>query len=262
MKRLVLLFVCVLSFVFVFIGCTNNVSTPNNVIATISNDIQTYTIETDYCDLKYPVEWKEKVKTNIESKDNEYIVHFLSDDTDLFDLLFNCGSGDVLGTLLLDGENVVIRVSFAELNPKVPSYDDYVKMQAGVEVILSNLSSDYDFIAGEEYSYDKDSVYEIKTDVVSLYYPLQWKDIVTVKQSDDVVSFVCDDIKLFDIFFNEAVDGASLMGTYDGTDIFLLTYDIEQDQLSDYSYNSLCAMQESVDVILDNLNNDSKFVSA
>ena len=62
-------------------------------------------------------------------------------------------------------------------------------------------------------------------------YPLKWKDLVTVEVADDSVCFSYGDIKLFDLLFDS--DEGYLLGTYDGTQIKIISYDFDKDILSE-----------------------------
>lgn len=228
-----------------------------NVEATVDN-IETYEIKTKYGDLSFPKEWEEDVTVKIDDKDG-YTVGFYAGKTKLFDLQYNCGSGEVLGTLNNDGENVIVRVSYAELDKKSADYDKYADMQNSVDLITDRLEKNYDFAKGDEIYVSGDDVFEIKMEPTSLYYPSQWKDKVTVDVNDGKATFSSDKVKLFDIIFGEADDNAYLVGSYDGTDVYIVSYDIEQGKLSDNDFMNLRAMQESVDVIIDHLRQDEKF---
>lgn len=91
-------------------------------------------------------------------------------------------------------------------------------------------------------------------------YPLKWKDLVTVEVADDSVCFSYGDIKLFDLLFDS--DEGYLLGTYDGTQIKIISYDFDKDSLSEDEYFNCCAMQEDVNVILQYWLSDKNFVMA
>ena len=262
MKKALIIVLCLVLCLAAFAGCSGgkNTATPDVATpdSTISEDIATFTVETAYADLAYPKKWQNDVKVDIDDNDG-YIVSFSDGGVKLFDLQFDCGDGDVLGTLTRDGKNIILRVKFAALDKSDADYQKHVEMQNAVDVIISYLSKDYQFAEGEENYVNYDDVYEIKTGVVSLYYPKQWEDKVTADVKKDGVYFSCNGVKLFDILFGKA-DGAYLLGAYDGTDISILSYDLEQGKLSDAEYTALRAMQESVDVIISHLEKEELFV--
>ena len=103
-------------------------------------------------------------------------------------------------------------------------------------------------------------VFDIKTRVCVMKYPLKWKDLVTVEVADDSVCFSYGDIKLFDLLFDS--DEGYLLGTYDGTQIKLISYDFDKDSLSEDESFNCCAMQEDVNVILQYWLSDKNFVIA
>lgn len=128
---------------------------------------------------------------------------------------------------------------------------DLAEMQEDINVIFQHLVSDYDFEAGVALEKEDDSVFEIETSVTTLYYPTKWKDRVTVDVEDTKVSFSCDGTPLFDLVFTESDDGY-LLGTYSGTPINIVDYMVYDD--------TLAAMQEDVNVILQHLMEDENFV--
>ena len=103
-------------------------------------------------------------------------------------------------------------------------------------------------------------VFDIKTRVCVMKYPLKWKDLVTVEVADDSVCFSYGEIKLFDLLFDS--DEGYLLGTYDGTQIKIISYDFDKDSLSEDEYFNCCAMQEDVNVILQYWLSDKNFVIA
>lgn len=103
-------------------------------------------------------------------------------------------------------------------------------------------------------------VFDIETRVCVMKYPLKWKDLVTVEVADDSVCFSYGDIKLFDLLFDS--DEGYLLGTYDGTQIKIISYDFDKDSLSEDEYFNCCAMQEDVNVILQYWLSDKNFVIA
>ena len=199
-----------------------------------------FSIETPFAVLKYPAKWKNKAEISV--ADDK--VSFSANDTPLFDLLVNSDDGFVMGTLVGEEENVHINVLDYDVED-----DELVEMQEDVNVILQNLMEDYDFQPGVKAEREDNSTFDIETPVVTMKYPSKWHDRVTVDVRDGGVYFSCDGTQLFDLIFSEC-DGF-LLGTYNGTPIYVVDYDVEDDELAE--------MQEDVNVILQHLMEDNAF---
>lgn len=213
------------------------------------------TIETEYVDLRYPSKWEDKIKTDI--LDNSvYTVRFNSDGKNIFDITFNKGD-TMLGTLKTDDGDVSVYVRYYELDKNDKNYQDYAAMQDDVNIITENLAKDYDFSIGAPLLEDDGETFAIETKVATLYYPQRWKDTVTVETDDKGVAFSCDGTPLFTISFGS--DEGDLLGTYDGTELRLETFDFDKKKLSAKQISIYEAMQEDVNVILQNLYSDKKF---
>lgn len=211
----------------------------------------TYPLDLGFVKLRYPKENKDKVKIDGVKKHKStdaFTVSFTADKKQLFDLSFNKNEkkGDVLGTLVLDEGNVVVYIKTYALDPNDV---EHIALQESLNVIIEALISDYGFVTGEIVEQEDNSVFEIKTDLVTLYYPNKWKDKVTVKVDGKTVSFMADKRKIFDLCF-EKCDGY-LLGTYDGTPIYMVEYKAENDDE--------IAMQQDVNVIIEYLSKDEKF---
>ena len=204
----------------------------------------TYVIQAGGLNLKYPEKWKDKVEVTVTDES----ASFACGDVKLFELLFSAREGSyVLGTVIGE-KNVVISLVDYELNSDDP---ELLEMQMGVNVILQNLMKDYEFVADEAVDDNADATFDIETSVVTMKYPLRWKDRVTVDVTDEGVSFSDGDTALFDLVFSEGED-SFLLGTYNGTPISIVEYDIETDDQ--------IAMQADVNVILSYLMEDANFV--
>lgn len=91
---------------------------------------------------------------------------------------------------------------------------------------------------------------------LQLKYPEQWKDKVTVTVSDNKAAFACGDIALFDLLADS--DEGYVLGTVcedEYTVLSIVSYDIADTENTD-----VFAMQEDLNVILQNLMNDYEFV--
>ncbi len=218
---------------------------------------ETYSIETPYAILAYPVRWQDQVQTTVEGTD-VYCLKFTAGETPLFDLNFGGTEGALLGTLKIESGNVVLRVVSYDIDENAENYMDLCIMQEDINVIIQHLAAEYDFTVGEEIIEEDTSTFEIETSLTTLYYPQKWQDSVAVEVTDNKASFATTDgIHLFDLEFGQS-EGV-LLGTYGETELHIVSYDIEQGDRSDEDYNKLCAMQEDVNVILQHLLEDEAF---
>ena len=216
--------------------------------------VEVFVIKTDYADLKYPKKWEDRVKVDV--KDNT--VAFSADKKPLFDLVFNGKDGFVLGTIKKDDGNIVVRIVDHKLNEKDKKYNEYAGMQNDVNVIIDHLREDYDFAIEEDLSEDDEKeVFEIETSLGKLYYPTKWKKDVKIDVEDQAVKFSTGKVKLFDLLFGGKK--GDLLGTYNGTEIRLVNYDINQKDYKEDEYFRLSEMQMDVNVILKHLMEDKNF---
>lgn len=217
-----------------------------------------YTIKTDYFDLKFPEKWQAFVKA-VPVEKKPYTVKFTHvDGTPLFDIVFGKSSGTLLGTAKSKKGDISVYYVGYDLDSDNVNYYDQVGIQDSADVILQNLKKDYGLTDEATITDSGESdVFAVKTSVVTLYYPKVWEKVVTVKTKKKSVSFFYGDTNLFDIRF-EKCDGAFL-GTYEKTPIYVVSYDIEQDDFTTEQYRNICAMQDDVNVILENLRKEEKF---
>ena len=212
-------------------------------------DKDTFLIDLDFVKLRYPNNLKDSVTITGAEKHastDKFSLSFSAGDTKLFELYFNDEQESLLGTLPLENNPVIIYVKTFPLGTESI---DLLEKQESLNVIIQGLISDYGFLPGEIEQEEDNTVYEIKTAVVSLFYPNKWKDRVTVTEKDKTVSFTDGTKPLFDLRFEEC-DGY-LLGTYDGTPIYMVEYPVEnEDQM---------AMQQDVNVIINHLREDKKF---
>ncbi len=253
MKKLIALLAAVVVCFTLLAACGQNKGNEGATQDSVSKlTDKTSTVTTPYVDLCVPESFEGKVDSKV-TKEEPYTLTFYAteDDTELFSVVFN-GSGDTLmGTVVKDGKNIVMYVNVAKLDKKAKNYDEYVGYQQAVNTITNHLSEDYDFRFQEEISSEDDgAVYDIKTSVVTLQYPKKWKDKVTVKEEDGIVSFTEGDTPLFDLYFKQT-DG-NYLGSYDGTPIYIVEHKVESDEHKE--------MIHSVNVIIENLSKDDKFV--
>ena len=141
-------------------------------------------------------------------------------------------------------------MNIPKLDSSNKNYDTYCGYQEAVNTIMTHLASDYTFKINELVEDGDTSTFDIETSVVTMKYPNKWKDKVQVKVSDEGVKFSNDGTPLFDLNFIEC-DGY-LLGTYKNTPIYVVDYTVKTDEQ--------IAMQQDINVILQNLMSDSNFV--
>lgn len=243
MKRLVLL-TMILALVFSMSACSKKTNEPAGSAEEPVDDLEkpTYVIEAGGLELKYSEKWKDKVTVTV----TEDRAAFACGETQLFDLVFNSEEGIVLGTVRGE-KNTVISVVDYELEQDDP---ELIEMQEDVNVILRNLARDYDFVADEAITDDTTATFDIETSVTTLKYPARWRNKVSVDVTKQGVTFTSGETRLFALMFTD-VKGGYLLGTYDGTPIYIIDYPITTDEES--------KMQQDVNVILQNLQQDSNF---
>ena len=219
---------------------TDSVATSDEETSATVSSVETYTISAGGLKLKYPQKWKDFVK--VEADDEEAV--FSKDGNPVMVLTFNSDDGDVLGTVKED-EYIVVRFKLFDAKDK-----DMEMMQEDLSVVIENLKRDYDFVSGAALEKNDDSAFEIKTDVVSLYYPTKWKDKVSIDVEPDRVSFKRGKSELFDFVFAES-DKGDYLGSYKGTPVYVVTYKVTDSEAA--------SMQEDLNVVLQHLREDSGF---
>lgn len=224
---------------------------------TNDNKTDVFTIETSICNLKYPSKWKDAISIDKLENSTE-TVRFSLNGTSVFDISFNEGD-TLLGKLKKDEKTIDVYVLLYEIDKQNKDYETCLAMQDDVNVITDNLSKDYDFSIGKSLPEDDGKTFEITTPVVTFSYPEKWKNKVDVNLNEETVEFTSDGNKLFNIYFGGSK--GNLLGTYDGKEIRLETFAIDsnlpEDKKAEYS-----SMQEDVNVMLEKLYKDEKFVLA
>lgn len=240
---------------FVFAGCGKE-----KIPEASSGGDGVFVIKSPYCDLKYPEKWQDQVDIFVETG-SFCTVEFTDkrSGTPLFDLVFGREKGNLYGTLILDGENIVIRIVDYELDQNAEDYQTLCMMQEDVNVILQHLTEDYTVVINEIVEKNSDpSVMSIQTPLVTLYYPQKWAEKVTVTSGASGATFVYGEFPLFDLTFGGG-EGV-LLGTYLAVPIRITSYTLDRETVSENIYDEYCAMQEDVNVILQYLMEDSDFV--
>lgn len=101
-------------------------------------------------------------------------------------------------------------------------------------------------------------VIEIVSDIATLYYPEKWSDNITVDKRHNTVSFTSNGTRLFDFVFG-GTEG-TLLGYYDGVEVRIMSYEIIEDNYTENEYITLRAMQEDIDIVIEHLIEDKKFI--
>lgn len=234
-------------------GKDNNakVSTPDETAAaSVTEKEALVEITTPYAVLKVAQSFDAHVYYEETSKDPYTLSFFSMDDkTKLFSLVFN-GEGDVLlGTIIGDKANTVIYMNPEKLDKASLNYEANLGYQEQVSDIINGLIADYDFVPDKAIESSDNTVFDIKTSVVTIKYPNKWKDKVTIDVSDDGVKFSNNGTPLFDVMFTEC-DG-NLLGKYKDTPVYIVEYSVDSEEQIE--------MKEDVNVILQNLMKDPDF---
>ena len=253
MKRLLALLLALMMCAGVLTACDGAESSTDETEATTEKPKLTdevIRIKTPYAELCVPKSFENNV-TNKVTNQNPYTVTFttVKDKTPLFDIIFN-GKGSVLmGTIVTEDGNTVLRMNVSTLKKDSPNYSENLKYQQGVNTITNHLQEDYDFRVNEEITTEDSATFDIETSLTTLKYPAKWKDKVTVKAEKDKVTFSQGDTPLFELDFKES-DGF-MLGTYKNTPIYIVEKPVKTDEQK--------AMQQDVNVIIDNLRKDENF---
>ena len=252
MKRIIALLLAVLAM-FLLCSCKAGYDKLSDSPENVSE------IPTPYTDLKLSESIAENVYYEVTSQ-KPYTINFRAkeDGTELFTFVFGGVGDEFLGTLTGEKENTAVYFTLAELNEKSDNYAEYAEYQAGANDIIASLLENKNFLAGEDVKWEPTGTFDIKTPIVTLKYPLKWKDKVKVDVSDEAVKFSYKDVKLFDIYFKEAENG-SLLGTYGKTPLYAVSYTPDEKKLDEEQLEEYSAMQYAINVILNNLKKDKKF---
>lgn len=221
--------------------------------------VETWEIKTPYCVLKLPKEYEGKIQGIVSSED-PYVIEFETVDKNnkLFILHFGEVANELIGTLPLDKGNIVLYADFLEIDSNINEYVQLISYQASINTIINNLSKDYGLLVDEIVLDDREEVFEIDTDIVTLHYPSKWKSLVDIENEGDVVKFTSNGVRLFDIYLKEC--NGDLLGFYKDAPVYIVSYSFNYGNLSDEEYNNLCAMQQDVNVIINHLLEDKNFV--
>ena len=101
-------------------------------------------------------------------------------------------------------------------------------------------------------------VIEIVSDITTFYYPEKWKEDITVGKNENTVSFTSNGTRLFDFIFGDTK--GTLLGYYDGVEVRIVSYEIVEVNYTEDEYLTLRAMQEDIDIVIEHLIDDKKFV--
>ena len=264
MKKIVLLLLC-LALVVSLCACRTGVdpvqdpSSEEESLMEGSEEEATITFETPYIDLQIPAIYEGNVIITV-TNEEPYTLTFKTaeDEVELYSLSFGEKKKILMGTLLLENENIVLYADFVEFSKDDEHYIEYGEYQEGVNTILQHLMKDNKFVINEIIEYDDPTTFDIPTKTVTLKYPNKWKEKVVVDVRDDIVKFSYKEEKLFDIVFEEC-DGY-LLGTYNSTPIYVIFYSFDKSKYNEEEKKALYGMTEDVDVILQALIKDSNFI--
>ncbi len=219
-----------------------------------------FLIETPCCMLAIPSDLEGKVLYEIIG-DESFSVAFRTaeEPTPFLTFGFDQKYDTLLGTMVSEEGNRVVYVQYAELSGD--ELDTYAAYQERiVNTALAYLISEYGFVVGEAIPAEETATFPVETSLVTLRYPAKWREKVRIEVSDTGAAFSCDGRRLFDIVFAPC-DG-DLIGTMNGTPVYLISYEIEQGALTDDQFDELCAMQEDMNVVLFKLMEEPGFEPA
>lgn len=261
MKRIIVLLLATICLCTLISCETKEEDITKEEVNTSNSDEVTehYTIDTPYCTLKLPLELKEVVDCEMDEDPCILLIKVKENDTPLYSISFGVEAETVFGTLPTDDGNIVLYSNIYSFEDTDPNYNDYMTYQESLGYIADNLASDYKFIVGSAIIEEKVETYDIPTSVITLKYPVKWKDKVTVDVTDTAVFFSYNGTKLFDICFTEC--NGDLYGMCGDTPVYIMPYDINSDSVTPEEYNELFAMQDDMNVILRSLSDDSNFIS-
>lgn len=259
MKRLTSILLAILMCTAVLCACGDkNGATPDEA-GTIqpTTKLVLTELETPYAKLRVPDYFKDNVKTEVAKKEPYTLKFSAKDGTELFTLIFGGKGKTLLGTIINNGEYTVLYADIPTIDAKNEHYAEYSEYQECLGNITENLKKDYDFVPNMIEEPEDTSTYDIKTSVCTLKYPKKWQKKVKTNESGDTVQFTCDGVKLFDICFSEKADGIKI-GKYKDKPVYAVTYTFDKEKNKD-NLEQLRAMQDDVNVIIDNLALDKNF---
>ena len=160
-----ILILLILVVIVLFFRTQNEKTKENNVenkdvevVSTIEKQISeedAFVINTDYCDLYYPLKWEESVYTEIVTSE-VYTVQFYGklenkEDQHLFDIIFGNADGTLLGKVENDGEKIPVYLKGIEFEAD-DSWSEEEKitimtMQEDVNYVIGMLQKEAGFKA-------------------------------------------------------------------------------------------------------------------
>lgn len=253
MKRLLTVLLCAVLIITLSACSQNDAATPDQAVKTAD-------VQTPYVTLKIPEIYKQDLSIEVVSED-PYSVLFSVKATgdEILTVTFSEERGNLLGTLVLDEENVSVYADIPEIATADETYEKYSEYQDMVlNTIISHLITEYDFAVNELVDRTDESTYEIETSYMTLVYPSKWKEKISVSNKEDTIRFSSQDVPLFDITFGES-DG-HIIGEYKDTPVYVTTYEIKEDGLDDSRISELYAMQDDLNITIQNMKNDPSFI--
>lgn len=153
--------ICVFLIVLTFSACGNSNTdnaTPDSTVAAKSSvkgvdsllAVQTFSIDTPFCEVKYPSAWEDSVSVKQETDKGFALCFYLKTkdkNVRVFDLAFNSQKGALLGTLQNTEKDTLSIIDY-DLNSKDFSKEQlaaFAEMRDDINVTIANLEKDYDF---------------------------------------------------------------------------------------------------------------------
>jgi len=238
-------------------------------------------IETPFCTLAYPGKWNDQVRIEQVDSGMVYAVNFYGTsqgkETALFSVLFGqrTENAALVGAMVQNGIAMDVSIEMAVLEDSVA--EEILAMQADVDYLLGKLTENMFFQAPEM---EDDVLIPDLSDAVvetpygTLYYPGEWKDVVTWEVSSEygictvsfAESFTGKNAELFILSFGNPDDTGFQMGTlhHDGLEIpvYLTLCDFPQGNDWDDSQTSLfLTLQEQVYDMLEKFAEEAAYTS-
>lgn len=210
-------------------------------------------IDTPYCVLYFPERWEDVLSVNAYA-DSGYHVEFSGrteggEPRRLFDVTFDTGEGDLLGTVETGDGTSRVYIRFYEPDSEGLSqtaYDSLLAMQESANELIARLP-----LADPEP--EQPEFLTIETEWGDLRYSAKWEDTLAVKQGGDTVSFLAvtreGEIELFHVVFSDDPDGA--LGSLEGKWVHVLMEELPQ--LAGETADLVYGMQDGVNDLIDGL---------
>lgn len=229
-------------------------------------------IPSRYHVFSYPKIWENHLRVETEEK-TEYTVAFYGvineKEQRLFDFVFGQQPEGKIGSLKMEnGQSIAVGIVTYDMLPESrwqpEEWELLCAMQEDINVILQNMPLVLETAAVEPLQAEEIKDLTVETPYGSLRYPAKWADYITTEQTDGqiyTVTFYASgegfrNYRLFDVFFGgeEGVPMGQLVREQAAVTVRVRTYEAKRTEgLSDSAVQTICAMQEDVNVLFADL---------